>query len=302
MQKMKKIIVFGVKFDDLQKKRLERLGEVEYASSPASAEELVTKSKGYDVICSDGSFLFDSLPKLKNVFVTYPFIALEAFNSVKLKKNGVYVANTQGSSRETIAEWAMFMVLALFRQFIPLVRTKKQPEFQLYESLVGKKILIVGKGNIGTRIGDLCTAFDAKVDYFVHGDNLLKKSSDADMVINCLNCNSSTKNLLNEKFFTSLKKGAYFVSFVRYYTYDIDGLIKSINAGVVAGAVIDCDPEEVFDTSNAFYKKALANPKILVTPHVAFSSKFASANGREFAVQNIENYLAGHPKRILTKT
>src|SRR3989304_4831246 len=27
-----------------------------------------------DVICSDGSFLFDSLPKLKNVFVTYPFI------------------------------------------------------------------------------------------------------------------------------------------------------------------------------------------------------------------------------------
>jgi phosphoglycerate dehydrogenase-like enzyme len=182
-----------------------------------------------------------------------------------------------------------------------LVRTTEQPEFQLHESLVGKKILIVGKGNIGTRIGMLCEVFDAKVDYFTRGDDLLSKSANADMIINCLNCNSSSKNLLNEKFFMSLKKGTYFVSFVRYYTYDIDGLIKAINAGVVAGAGIDCDPEQVFDTTNAFYKKALANPKILVTPHVAFSSQYASANGREFAVQNIENYLSGQPTRILTK-
>lgn len=298
---MKKIIVFGVAFSDLQKKRLEKLGKVEYEPSPASSKELVTKAEGFDVICSDGTYLLDSLPKLKNVFVTYPYIELGAFDSKELKKNKVYVANTQGSSRETIAEWAMFMVLALFRQFIPLVRTKKQPEFSLYESLVGKKILIVGKGNIGIRIGDLCSAFDAKVSYFNRGDNLLKKSSDSDMVINCLNCNSSTKNLLNEKFFMSLKKGAYFVSFVRYYTYDIDGLIRAINKGVVAGAAIDCDPEEVFDAKNAFYKKALSNPKILVTPHVAFSSTFASANGKEFAVENIESYCKGHPKRILTK-
>jgi phosphoglycerate dehydrogenase-like enzyme len=298
---MKKTIVFGVKFDDLQKQRLEKVSEVKYASSPTSTEELINLANGFDIICSDGSFLLESLPKLKNVFVTYPYIELGAFNSEELKKNGVFVANTQGSSRETIAEWAMFMVLALFRQFIPLVRTTEQPEFQLHESLVGKKILIIGKGNIGTRIGMLCEVFDAKVDYFTRGDDLLSKSANADMIINCLNCNSSSKNLLNEKFFMSLKKGTYFVSFVRYYTYDIDGLIKAINAGVVAGAGIDCDPEQVFDTTNAFYKKALANPKILVTPHVAFSSQYASANGREFAVQNIENYLSGQPTRILTK-
>lgn len=298
---MKKIVVFGVSFNDDQKKRLEKLGKVEYASSPTTSEELVKKANGFDVICSDGSCLYDSLLKLKNVFVTYPYIELGAFDSQKLKKNGVLVANTQGSSRETIAEWALFMILALFRKFIPLVRTTEQPQFQLNESLVGKKILIIGKGNIGSRVGDLCLAFDVKVDFFVRGDNLQSKVAEADLVVNSLNCNSSTKNLLDEKFFMSLKKGAYFVSFVRYYTYDIDGLIKAINVGIVAGAAIDCDPEEAFDTSNEFYKKALNNPNILVTPHVAFSSKIASANGREFAMQNIENYLSGHPRHILTK-
>lgn len=298
---MKKIIVFGVNFSDEQKSRLEKVGEVTYASSPNSSDELIQKAEGFDVICSDGSHLLDSLPKLKNVFVTYPFIELGAFNSNELKMNGVYVANTQGSSRETIAEWALFMVLSLFRRFIPLVRTTTQPQFQLNESLVNKKILIVGKGNIGTRVGELCQSFDAKVDYFVRGDDLTAKSADADMVINSLNCNSSTKNLLNENFFMSLKKGAYFVSYVRYYTYDIDGLMKSIDAGIVAGAAIDCDPEEVFDTSNAFYQKCLTNSKILVTPHVAFSSKFASANGREFVIQNIESFVANNPIRVLTK-
>lgn len=298
---MKKIIVFGVNFNDEQKARLEKVGLVTYETSPKTSDELVQKATGFDVICSDGACLLESLPKLTNVFVTYPYIELGAFDSEELKKNGVFVANTQGSSRETIAEWALFMVLALFRKFVPLVRTITQPEFQLNESLVNKKILIIGKGNIGTRVGELCQAFDVKVDYFVRGDDLLAKSADADMVINSLNCNSSTKNLLDEKFFMSMKKGSYFVSFVRYFTYDIDGLMKSINSEIVAGAGIDCDPEQVFDTSNAFYQKCLTNPKILVTPHVAFSSKFASANGREFAVQNVEAYIAGNPQRILTK-
>lgn len=298
---MNKVIVLGVNFNDVQKGRLKKISEVKYAPSPESSEEFLDQVVGFNIICSDGSFLIENLSKLKNVFVTYPFIELGAFNSELLKRDGVLVANTQGSSRETIAEWVMFMILALFRQLIPLVRATGNPPFELYESLVNKKVLIVGKGNIGTRIGELCQAFGMKVDYFIRGDNVADKSADTDMVINSLNCNSTSKNLLNKKFFMSLKKGSYFVSYVRYYTYDIGGLMKAIDDGIVAGAAIDCDPEELFDTTNDFYQKVLSNKKILVTPHIAFSSKQASANGREFALQNIETYIAGSPKRILTK-
>lgn len=92
---MKKIIVFGVNFSEEQKARLNALGEVSYVSSPENSEELISKAKGFDVVCSDGSCLFDSLPKLNNVFVTYPYIELGPFNSEELKKNGVLVANTQ---------------------------------------------------------------------------------------------------------------------------------------------------------------------------------------------------------------
>ena len=99
----------------------------------------------------------------------------------------------------------------------------------------------------------------------------------------------------------NLKPGCYFITFARPYTYDIDGLIKAINNGIIAGAAIDCDPENFGDTTNEFYRKALSNSKILVTPHIAFSTKQASANGREIAIQNIEAFIKGEPKNIVKK-
>src|SRR4030042_4387792 len=96
---MTKIIVLGAKPNDEQKARLEALGEVKYLSSPPSSDDLVKKAEGADVIYSDGAFLLDSLQKLKNVFVTYPYVELGVFNSEELKKNGVLVANSQGGNR-----------------------------------------------------------------------------------------------------------------------------------------------------------------------------------------------------------
>jgi len=140
-----------------------------------------------------------------------------------------------------------------------------------------------------------------EVTFFERGDNLTSCSKDANLVINALNCNSTSRNLLDQPFFMNLRNSCYFITFVRPYTYDIDGLIKAIDNGIVAGAAIDCDPESFGDTKNKFYQKAMSNSKILVTPHIAFSTKQASANGREIAIQNIESFLTGKPKNILRK-
>ena len=298
---MTKIVVLGANPTDKQKARLEALGGVNYLSSPSSSDDLVKQTYGADVLYSDGAFLLDSLPKLKDIFVTYPYVELGVFNSKELKKKGVVVANSQGGNRPSIIEWVMFMTLALFRKFIPLVRADKTISVEVHESLNEKKVLIVGKGSIGSKIAIPCEALGMKVSFFKRGDDLIAKAADADLVINALNCNSTSKNLLDEKFFMSLKKSAYFVSFVRRYTYDLDGLLKSIDNGIVGGAAIDCDPEKFGDTTNEFYQKALSNPKVLVTPHIAWSSKQALVNGAEIAVQNIEAFVAGKPQNILTK-
>lgn len=298
---MKKIITLGINLNEDHKKRLETLGELETKESPNSVEDFLIKAKGADILYSNGAFLLDSLPELKNVFVTYPYVELGAFNTEELAKNGVTVANGSGGNRDSIVEWVMFMILSLFRKFNLMVRAKKNFDVQMQESLAGKKVLVVGHGTIGTQIGKLCEAFSMQVDFFNRGDDLAAKSKVTDLIINALNCNSSSKNLLDENFFMNLKKGVYYVTFARPYTYDIEGIIKSINSDILAGAAIDCDPEKFGDTTNAFYQKCMSNEKILVTPHIAFSTNQAIAGGAEVAIKNIEAFVAGKSQNVLKK-
>ena len=193
---MKNIVVLGPNPDDSQKSRLEALGDVKYLPSPDSSDELLKSAKGADVLYSDGAFLLESLSKLKNTFVTYPYVELGVFNAEDLKKNGVFVANSQGGNRASIIEWVMFMVLSLFRKFGPLVRATENLTVEMQESLEGKKVLIVGKGSIGSKIAIPCEAFGMEVDFYERGDDLAAKGADADLVINSLNVNSTSKNLL----------------------------------------------------------------------------------------------------------
>jgi len=298
---MKKIVTLGITLKDEHKERLEKIGELEILESPISGEDLLEKTKGADVLYSNGEYLLESLTKLKNVFVVYPYVELGVFDSNELEKNGVFVANAQGGNRDSIVERTMYMALSLFRKFMPMIRATENIPFELQESLYGKKVLIVGHGTIGSQIGVVCKAFGMQPSFFERGDDLATSAKDKNLIINALNCNSSSKNLLDENFFMNLDAGTYYITFARPFTYDIDGLIKSINAGIVAGAAIDCDPEEFGDTKNEFYQKALSNPKILVTPHIAFSTKQASTNGREITLQNIESFLKGEMKNIVRK-
>lgn len=300
---MKKILLDGdFNFTDQQLARLKAVGQIEKLKVVKSDEEWLNGVKGYDVICTWGDHVIANLDKLENVLVTYPYTELGSFNSEELAKKNVFIANAQGGNRKSIVEWTVFMVLSLYRKFPAFLRTTEQHPFTSTESLEGKNVLIVGHGTIGTEVGERLEAFGMNVSYFNRGDDLSGKTQDADVVVNALNCNPSSDNLLDEKFFMGMKKGSFYVTFARPYTYDINGLIKAIETGIVDGAAIDCDPEPLFDISNDFYKKCMSNEKILVTPHVAGVTKQAAANGIEILVQNVEAYLNGKPQNVLTKS
>lgn len=299
---MKKIVITGeFPFTEEQGARLAALGEVTQTTDYSSSEEWLQAVAEADVILSDGDYLLENLSGLKDVFVTYPYIELGTFDSEELKKNGVIVANAEGSNRNSIIEWTMFMILSLFRKLPNYLNITESVSFHFNQSLYGKKVLIVGKGSIGTGIGEVCESFKMNVDYFTREDNLKEKASDADLVINALNCNSSSQNLLDDDFFMSLKEGSYYVTFARQYTYDLAGMIRSLDADILAGSGIDCDPEAPYSVDNEFYQTCLKHGKVLVTPHVAFATNEASTNGRETVIKNIESYLNGTPQNIITK-
>lgn len=299
---MKKIIIVGdLGFTSEQMDRILKCGEVTQIEVPDTEALWLDEVSGYDILISDGDYLKDGVSKLENIFVTYPFIELGNFDSDKLAERGVYVANSQGSNKNSIVEWAIFATLGLFRNFPSTLNVTEDIPLVFTESLANKKALMIGKGDIGMKIGDVLESLEMEVSYFGRGEDLKAKSADADLVVNGLNCNPTSENLLDEEFFINLKKGAHYVSFVRQYTYDLDGMIKSLDAGILGGAAIDCDPEKPGDTKNSFYTKIVNHPKILATPHIAFSTKQAISNGGENVVDNVEHFVNGEMPRLVVK-
>lgn len=137
--------------------------------------------------------------------------------------------------------------------------------------------------------------------YFWRGDNLSEMSKDADVIVNSLNCTPSSRNLLDKNFFMNLKKDSYYVTFARQHTYDLAGLISALDAGVIKGAGIDCDPEPLYQVDNDFYQTVLKHPKILATPHLAGMTTQSGRNGTEIVVKNIEAFVSGNPINLLKK-
>ena len=193
------------------------------------------------------------------------------------------------------------MILNLFREFYDIVNVKnldgKRPK--VTKSLAKKTVCILWKGNIGSKVGKVCSAFDMEVKYYTKHDNLIDSIKNADVVINCLATNKSTLNLLDRNFFFSFKQGSYFINVCDYVIYDIDALISALDKGIIAHAAIDAMWIQVGDTSDQFYKKIVAHNKIIATPHIAWATDVNDELGNKMMIENIEAWINKKPINII---
>lgn len=301
---MKKIVVIrNFDFTPKQVERLKKLGDVKfYNDSPVTKEEWLNRAKDADIICSGNFGLKDNLNKLKNVFITYPFVALDGINIEQLKRNNITLANSPGCNKDAVSEWVISMTLNLFRKFPQFIKNNNLPKGEIPEitqSIKNKNVTILGKGNIGSRVGKLCETFGMDIVFFKRGDNLLEKIKNADVIVNCLSPNKDTVNLLNRDFFFSLKKGSYFITFTKKEIYDSDAMIEALDKNRLNGVADDCASEIVGDIYNDYYQKLLKQKKIFVTPHIAWSADSSIYNGNEIVIDNIKAWVKRCPQNLI---
>lgn len=301
---MKKIVIiqnFG--FTPKQTERLKKMGNVKfYNNSPITREEWLDRTKGANIICSEEFGLQDNINKLRDVFITYPFVALKGINIKQLKKNNITLANSPGCNKDAVSEWTINMLLNLFRKFHYFINNNDLPNNKMPEitqSIKNKNVTILGKGNIGSRIGELCEVFGMNIIFFKRGDNLLDKTKNADVTINCLSLNKNSVNLLDKNFFFSLKKGSYFITFTQKEIYDTDAMIEALDKNILNAIADDCSSEAVGDIHNDYYQKLLKHKRILVTPHIAWNADISIYNGNETVINNIEAWINGKPQNLI---
>jgi glyoxylate/hydroxypyruvate reductase len=115
-----------------------------------------------------------------------------------------------------------------------------------------------------------------------HGaSGLVRATSGADIVICLLPLTGETENMLSERFFSQLKRGAIFINVARGAIVDDAALLQALNSDQLQGACLDVFRQEPLPPEHPFWQ----HPAILITPHVS-----AVTNVSTVVEQIAENY------------
>lgn len=232
------------------------------------------------LICRDRDLsegLLMKFPALKFIFVVSAGVEKLPFDY--LQQNGIVVANTSGVSDAVLSDYVIGAMLMYSSKFFDCFRYKQENYWKPYlmsEGLFGKELVIVGAGKVGRAVAAKATAFGMRVvgiksqvteeslfNVIDVLDNLDSYLATADYVACTLPLTKETYHLFTEEKFSIMKESAVFINVSRGKLVDEQGLISSLKANSIKGAVLDVFEEEPLNSESELW--SLEN--VIISPH-----------------------------------
>ncbi|GGD43946.1 2-hydroxyacid dehydrogenase [Malaciobacter pacificus] len=239
-------------------------------------------------------------------------ISATGTNNVDLvhsKKKGIEVKNVAGYSSSSVAQVAFSMIfhfvskLDYYKKYVDEGNWQKSEIFThidaLFHELDGKRVGVIGLGDIGRNFAKKAKAFDCEVVYYstsgknsnseykrVELDELLSTSD-----IISIHCplNEDTKDLLNYENMKNIKDGAILLNLGRGGIINEPDLAKIIDEKEIYCG-IDVVSVEPIEESNPLLK-VKNKEQLLLTPHIGWASIEARARLIELVAKNIEEFI-----------
>lgn len=153
----------------------------------------------------------------------------------------------------------------------------------------GKKLGIVGYGNIGSQLSVLAESMGMKVYLYdvvsklplgnaVQMDSLEQLMSECDVVSLHVPETAQTQNMIAAKQLAWMKPGSVLINASRGSVVDIDALAQALESKAIAGAAIDVFPKEPKSNDEEFVSPLRQFDNCIITPHVGGSTMEAQEN------------------------
>ncbi|WP_299836867.1 phosphoglycerate dehydrogenase [uncultured Tenacibaculum sp.] len=221
------------------------------------------------------------------------------------KENGIVVFNAPYSNTRSVVELAIGEIIMLmrsvFQRSTEIHNGQWNKTAQGSREVRGKKLGIVGYGNIGKQLSVLAEALGMDVYYYDVEDklalgNATKMNSLADLlavsdvVTLHVDDNSLNRNYIGAKEISQMKDGAHLVNLSRGFVVDIPALTEALKSGKLAGAAVDVYPEEPRKNGD-FLTELKGLPNVILTPHVGGSTEEAQRDIADFVPGKIMAYI-----------
>ncbi len=252
----------------------------------------VDRQEDYDAMTDAEIMILRIFKAPKEVIVRNPKLKMilrwgAGFDSVDIEaagKRGVLVTNTPGANANAVSELAVTLMLTVYRKIIVHTDSLRKGEWSKNTflnssfSLYGKKVGIVGGGNIGRQVAQKVQAFGAETRYYdafrlseemeekfsmkyVSLEELLQTSDVVTLHVPLLD---STRHMIGAEQICSMKDGAVIINTARGGLIDDHALCAAVKSGKLLGAGLDGVEEEPLPARH----ELLTTPNIVVTPHV----------------------------------
>ena len=281
---------------------------VEVVSKSLSEEELIKKIKDVHVlgIRSKTKVTKKVIAAAEKLMTVGAFcIGTKQIDLESCKENGIVVFNAPYSNTRSVVELAIGEIIMLlrsvFQRSTELHNGQWNKTAQGSREVRGKKIGIIGYGNIGKQLSILSEALGMSVFYYDIEDKLAlgnaTKVNDlsellsiSDVVTLHIDDNASNKNFFGEKEISQMKEGSVLVNLSRGFVVDILALKRALESGKISGAAVDVYPEEPAKNGEFITElKGLKN--VILTPHVGGSTEEAQKDIADFVPNKMMAYI-----------
>jgi len=240
------------------------------------AAELIEAARDCELVVSyrgtpGFAALFDASPGL----VAFSRCAIDIRNVdvEAASRNGILVTQASAGFIASVSEWVIGAMVDLGRGLTTATESYHAggiPEARMGMQLEGATVGIIGYGQIGRRLAELCVALRMRVlvsdpHAKVEKVDLPVLLAQSDFVVCLAIANESTENLMNTAAFSRMRPQAFFVNASRGNLVDEAALLDALERGLIAGCAMD-----VGRAPDQMPTPALArHPKVVATPHVA---------------------------------
>ncbi len=247
------------------------------------------------------------LEKAKNLKVIGAFCI--GTNQIDLKEaaaRGVAVFNAPYSNTRSVVELVIGEIIMLLRKIPDATKDMHEGVWNKVSQncfeVRGKKLGIVGYGNIGTQLSVVAEGLGMKTAFYDKQEKLalgntkkINTLSDllkwADIVTIHVDGRKENTNFFGEKEFSQMKEGTYFLNLSRGHVVDIKALKKNLKKGKILGASVDVYPVEPEKNGPGFATELQGLKNVILTPHIGGSTEEAQSSIGDFVSGKILNYL-----------
>jgi lactate dehydrogenase-like 2-hydroxyacid dehydrogenase len=242
--------------------------------------------------------LLDNLPSLE--IIANFGVGYENVDVLAAAERGIVVTNTPGVLDEEVADLAVGLLLATLRQ-IPqadrFVRDGRwlQGSFPLSPTLRGRRIGIVGLGNIGKAVARRLAAFDVPIAYharthqprteFNYHPTLIGLAEASDVLIVIVPGGPATRHLIDDGVLEALGPDGVLINVSRGSVVDESALVGALQSGAILAAGLD-----VFDDEPRVPPELIDMPQVVLLPHVGSASAHTRAAMGQLVVDNLKSW------------